>query len=71
LPLATNEIELITLEKNPCSGCLNMLVQAGVGESVADFIQGRSPTTVGSAHYLNKVHQATLQYGRVLDRFPI
>ncbi|WP_440951586.1 integrase [Methanococcoides sp. FTZ1] len=50
---------------------LNMLVQAGVGESVADFIQGRSPTTVGSAHYLNKVHQATLQYSRVLDKFPI
>jgi len=50
---------------------LNMLVQAGVGEGVADFIQGRSPTTVGSAHYLNKVHQATLQYDRVLDKFPI
>ncbi|WP_319506455.1 integrase [uncultured Methanolobus sp.] len=50
---------------------LNMLVQAGVGESVADFIQGRAATTVGSAHYLNKVHQATLQYVRVLDKFPI
>jgi len=48
-----------------------MLVQAGVVESVADFIQGRSPTTVGSAHYLNKVHQATLQYAKVLDKFPI
>jgi intergrase/recombinase len=32
-------------------------------ECVADFIQGRAPATVGSAHYLNKVQQAKDEYG--------
>ena len=37
---------------------LNFLVEHGVTESIADFIQGRRPATVGSAHYLNKVKGA-------------
>lgn len=28
-------------------------------ESVADFIQGRAPVSIGSIHYLAKVKQAT------------
>ncbi|WP_406660586.1 integrase [Methanolobus sp. ZRKC3] len=50
---------------------IRKIKKSGVTEGVADFIQGRAATTVGSAHYLNKVHQATLQYARVLDKFPI
>jgi intergrase/recombinase len=34
---------------------LNVMIKEGITESVADFIQGRASTTVGSAHYLNKV----------------
>ena len=33
---------------------LNTMIREGITESVADFIQGRAATTVGSAHYLNK-----------------
>lgn len=34
----------------------------GVIESLADFIQGHAPATVGSAHYLNKVQQTKDEY---------
>lgn len=37
---------------------LNFMIEHGVTESIADFIQGRTPATVGSAHYLNKVKGA-------------
>jgi intergrase/recombinase len=50
---------------------LNMMIKEGITEGVADFIQGRAPTTVGSAHYLNKVQQATDQYRRVIGKFPV
>ena len=36
----------------------NFLILNNVPESVADFIQGRAPSTVGSMHYLAKVKQA-------------
>jgi intergrase/recombinase len=48
---------------------LNLMIQEGVTESVADFIQGRAPATVGSAHYLNKVHHAGEAYRRIVSRF--
>ncbi|MCM1987776.1 integrase [Methanococcoides seepicolus] len=50
---------------------LNMMIQDGVTESIADFIQGRAATTVGSAHYLNKVQRASVEYAKVIEQFPI
>ena len=43
----------------------NFLIERGVPESVADFIQGRAPVSVGSMHYLAKVRQADIWYSRV------
>jgi len=34
------------------------MIKKGITESLSDFIQGRTPLTVGSAHYLNKTGQA-------------
>jgi intergrase/recombinase len=48
---------------------LNLMVSEGVPESIADFIQGRAPVTVGSAHYLNKVKQAKEAYRRFVEKF--
>ena len=50
---------------------LNLMVAEGVTESLADFIQGRAATTVGSAHYLNKVQQAKGEYRRIMAKFSI
>ncbi|WP_280176533.1 integrase [Methanococcoides vulcani] len=38
----------------------------GIMVSIADFIQGRAATTVGSAHYLNKVKQAKTEYHKIV-----
>jgi intergrase/recombinase len=38
-------------------------------EIVADFIPGKAPLTVGSAHYLNKVKQAKKVYRNIVDGF--
>jgi len=46
----------------------NFLIENNVPESVADFIQGRSSTTVGSAHYLNKTIHADREYQRIADK---
>ncbi|MBN2110788.1 MAG: hypothetical protein JW705_06850, partial [Methanosarcinaceae archaeon] len=48
---------------------LNLMVAAGISESLADFIQGRSAATVGSAHYLNKVQQSREAYRRLVGNF--
>ncbi len=45
----------------------NFLIMQNVPESVADFIQGRSPVSVGSMHYLAKVKQADFWYGKVAN----
>jgi intergrase/recombinase len=45
----------------------NFLILNNVPESVADFIEGRSPESVGSMHYLAKVKQADYWYHQVLD----
>lgn len=48
-----------------------MMIKDGVTESIADFIQGRAATTVGSAHYLNKVQRTSVEYAKIIDQFPI
>ena len=50
---------------------LNFLVENGVSESIADFMQGRAPVTVGSAHYLNKIKQSVDAYQKVVEHLPI
>jgi intergrase/recombinase len=36
-----------------------------VPESVADFIEGRAPESVGSMHYLSRVKQADYWYDKI------
>ncbi|RQD89756.1 hypothetical protein D5R95_02010 [Methanosalsum natronophilum] len=50
---------------------LNFMIENGVSESIADFIQGRTPATVGSAHYLNKVKGATEALIPLITRYPV
>jgi len=50
---------------------LNFMIENGVPESVADFIQGRASVTVGSTHYLNKTKQADQFYSKLVDKFPL
>ena len=47
---------------------LNKLIELGVPESIADFIQGRASVTVGSTYYLNKTKQADQWYNRIFDK---
>ena len=49
---------------------LNFMVEHGVSESIADFIQGRTPATVGSAHYLNKVKGAVTALHPLVETYP-
>lgn len=46
---------------------LNLMVTAGISESLADFIESRAPATLGSAHYLNKVQQEEA-YRRIVEK---
>ena len=50
---------------------MNFMIKQRVTESIADFIQGRAATTVGSVHYLNRVQNATEEYGELIGKFPI
>ena len=45
----------------------NFLIMNNVPESVADFIEGRAPESVGSMHYLSRVKQADYWYRKTLD----
>lgn len=45
----------------------NKKIMSGVPESVADFYEGRSPATVGSANYMDKTRQADHYYEKVVD----
>ena len=45
----------------------NFLIMNNVPESVADFIEGRAPESVGSMHYLSRVKQADYWYGYVIS----
>ena len=46
----------------------NFMILNNVPESVADFIQGRAPISIGSMHYLAKVRQADEWYSRIADK---
>ena len=46
----------------------NFLILNNVPESVADFIEGRAPESVGSMHYLSRVKQADYWYLQVQDK---
>ena len=46
----------------------NFLIMHNVPESVADFIQGRSPISIGSMHYLAKVKQADYWYTKITNK---
>ena len=45
----------------------NFLIMNNVPESVADFIEGRAPESVGSMHYLAKVKQTDYWYREVKE----
>lgn len=45
----------------------NTVMMNGIPESVADFFEGRSPTTVGSANYMEKTRQADHWYEKTVD----
>ncbi len=45
---------------------LNVIIKEGVTEILADFIQGKAPVTVGSAHYLNKMQRSTGGFWAIL-----
>ena len=49
----------------------NFLIMNNVPESVADFIEGRSPESVGSMHYLAKVKQADYWYRLIIPSFKV
>jgi intergrase/recombinase len=44
-----------------------MLFYNNVPEGVADFIEGRASSSVGSMHYLSKAKQADYWYEQVAD----
>jgi len=48
-----------------------MILDNGIPEGVANFIQGRSPENVGSANYLAKKRGAIQEYSKIVDKFPI
>ncbi|MEM2306973.1 MAG: integrase [Candidatus Bathyarchaeia archaeon] len=43
------------------------MVELGVPESVADFIEGRVPRRIGARHYMSLVKQADNYYGRYAE----
>ncbi len=43
----------------------NFMISKGVPESVADFVEGRSPQSVGSMHYLASLKQAEEYYRKL------
>ena len=45
----------------------NFLIYNNVPEGVADFIEGRASSSVGSMHYLSKAKQADYWYEQVVD----
>lgn len=44
------------------------VILEGVLESVADFFEGRSPATVGSANYMERTRQADHFYQKVVEQ---
>jgi len=76
LPYSYNKLQKMVRFGRVCPNTIrkwnyNFLILNEVPESVADFIQGRSSVTVGSAHYLNKTKHADEWYSKIVDKFPI
>jgi len=46
--------------------CYNKLLELGMPESAADFLNGRGPRTVGGKHYMDKIRQIKVFYPRYL-----
>lgn len=46
----------------------NFLIYNNVPEGVADFIEGRSPTSVGNMHYLSKSKQGDYWYEQIVEK---
>jgi len=63
------KLNLSPLKKILAAVASTCLVQASVTDSLADFIQGRAATTVGSTHYLNEVQRASVEYAKVIGQF--
>ena len=47
----------------------NFLIYNGVSEGVADFIEGRSPQSIGSMHYLSGLRQSETAYANVIPKY--
>ncbi|RZN36693.1 MAG: hypothetical protein EFT35_07790 [Methanophagales archaeon ANME-1-THS] len=45
---------------------LNFLIEQGIQMEVANFIQGRSSTDIGSVYYLNKTKTSDSEYSRIV-----
>jgi intergrase/recombinase len=43
------------------------MVELGVPESIADFIEGRTPKTIGAEHYMILLRQAKQYYPRYAE----
>ena len=43
------------------------MIQLGVPESVADFIEGRTPKTIGAKHYMILLRQAKQYYPKYVE----
>jgi len=43
------------------------MVELGIPESVADFIEGRVPRRIGAKHYMSLMRQADNYYGRYAE----
>mgnify|MGYP000341890308 CR=1 FL=1 len=46
--------------------CYNKLLELGMPESAADFLNGRGPRTIGGKHYMDKIRQIKTFYPRYL-----
>ena len=46
--------------------CYNKLLELGMPESAADFLNGRGPRTIGGKHYMDKICQIKAFYPRYL-----
>ena len=43
------------------------MIELGVPESVADFIEGRAPKTIGAKHYIILLRQAKQYYPKYVE----
>jgi len=65
--LAKKKLEKIVTPKLVRKFAFNAMIKTGMPESVADFICGRKPATVGARHYLWVREQADLWYPKYVE----